>query len=377
MRVKWASILFLVASVFMGRSAQSETITFKHGHPVISEALGIRVTNYDGTQDAYVRRGQAFGGGASNFGGAPVFGVDVDTRLALLRFDISCLESRFTDVHSVTLRLWTQQSPPTGAIDVYRLAAENSAWREGANDGGVCLGCNQHICTWMHLADFGGFPQPSPTWASATGGPDTPGIDYEDVILGVFDNEFAAPDEPFEIEIDVPGSLTDLIADWASVAPTGDGQSPWTPDWNWRQPAPTTANEGFLLRGFEGGTHWVYSSEGPAEFRPELIIELDPAPGAAGSPCERVDMLRGDSNGDGFVGVSDAVTTLLSLFVGHELRCEDAADCDDDGTVAVNDPIVLLSHVYQGGPRPPAPYPNCGTDRIADDLSCDEYSACN
>ena len=372
--VRKGSVFRAAVGGLLATVVSAETITLKQGAPLISEELGIRLSSYDGTQDAYVRSGNAFAGGASNFGGAPTLGINQSSRISLLRFDLSCLRDRFDEIHSVTLRLWTQQADAAGTLDVYRLAPENSAWREGRNDGGTCLGCNQHIVTWMHLADFGGFPQPSPTWASGTPGPETAGIDYDEALLGIFDNEDAVADQPFEIDID--GDLLELITRWSTAAPVGGGQGHWTPDWNWRQPAPTTANEGFLLRGFEGGTHWVYSSEGPPEFRPELIIDLEPSAGATEIPCEHVELVRGDANDDGAVDVSDAVSILLLLFGDGQSTCDDAYDCDDDGFIAVTDPIVLLEHVFQGGPRPSPPYPGCGVDFREDELRCEEYSSC-
>ena len=47
--------------------------------------------------------------------------------------------------------------------------------------------------------------------------------------------------------------------------------------------------------------------------------------------------LRGDSDLDGTVAISDVVKTLTVLFLGAgELACEDAGD-SDDGVLAVND----------------------------------------
>lgn len=81
--------------------------------------------------------------------------------------------------------------------------------------------------------------------------------------------------------------------------------------------------------------------------------------------------LRGDSNGDENLDLSDAVSILSALFLGTvTLDCEDAADADDDGTVIVTDAIYLLNHLFIGGPQPAPPYPEVGADPTEDDLRC-------
>ena len=62
--------------------------------------------------------------------------------------------------------------------------------------------------------------------------------------------------------------------------------------------------------------------------------------------------LRGDSNHDREVDVSDAVFTLLYLFAESEAPpCLDALDIDDGGTIAITDAIALLGYAFTGGPR--------------------------
>ena len=80
--------------------------------------------------------------------------------------------------------------------------------------------------------------------------------------------------------------------------------------------------------------------------------------------------LRGDSNGDGTVDLSDAVTTLGYLFLGNaSILCRDAADADDKGTVEITDAIYLLQHLFVGGPAiPPPGISQCGPDPTADVL---------
>ncbi|MFP6613255.1 MAG: DNRLRE domain-containing protein, partial [Pirellulales bacterium] len=247
------------------------TVIFHQGANVVSTDGSVNIPDYDGTQDTYMINAGAFNGGASNFGVSKTLRVNRDTRLSVLRFDVSALDGVFTEINSATLRLYTSAAAATGDTLVYRLADANSAWREGSHDGGTCLGCNTHHATWAHLADFGGFPQPTPTWASGTGGPNVAGTDYDAVPLGSLPNAGSKADATFDIPLG--GDLTALFNDWSSTSPTGNGQSPWTADWNWQQPAPQTANEGFLLRGTDGAIHDVHSSEAAVpQLRPQLIV---------------------------------------------------------------------------------------------------------
>jgi hypothetical protein len=74
---------------------------------------------------------------------------------------------------------------------------------------------------------------------------------------------------------------------------------------------------------------------------------------------------RGDANGDGLVDLSDAVRTLVVLFLepGGPGPCPDAMDTDNGGSVDVGDVVALLEFLYRGGPAPPAPGPtSCGPD---------------
>jgi len=81
--------------------------------------------------------------------------------------------------------------------------------------------------------------------------------------------------------------------------------------------------------------------------------------------------VRGDSNGDRTVDVSDAVHMLLVLFSGATAgACEDARDADDDGALAITDSVVVLEFLFRGGREIPAPYPNLGADPTADGLEC-------
>jgi hypothetical protein len=82
--------------------------------------------------------------------------------------------------------------------------------------------------------------------------------------------------------------------------------------------------------------------------------------------------VRGDSNGDDRVEVSDAVHTLEHLFLGGPApRCPDAADANDSGRVDIADPIGTLAFLFLGaGSSLPPPFPGLGKDPTPDGLAC-------
>ena len=82
--------------------------------------------------------------------------------------------------------------------------------------------------------------------------------------------------------------------------------------------------------------------------------------------------MRGDSNGDGLVDVSDVVAILLWLFdSAREPGCYDAADVDDSGTINMADAVAELGFLFQSDKPPAAPFPSCGGDATPDDLQSD------
>jgi hypothetical protein len=81
--------------------------------------------------------------------------------------------------------------------------------------------------------------------------------------------------------------------------------------------------------------------------------------------------IRGDSNADGRVDISDPVSMLGYLFRGGvPLRCYEAADANDDGKVDVSDPVYTLNYLFLGDDPPPAPFPESGKDLTDDGISC-------
>ena len=115
-----------------------------------------------------------------------------------------------------------------------------------------------------------------------------------------------------------------------------------------------TGADGYsLISGFQSQREAVEQSTGPFDF------------------------LRGDSNGDGQVDVSDPVFILQELFGGGAQNCcADAGDANDDGNQNVADCISLLGYIFLAQPPPAAPFPDCGPDPTDDALECDSYNSC-
>ncbi|MBI4603010.1 MAG: hypothetical protein HY721_13715 [Planctomycetes bacterium] len=82
--------------------------------------------------------------------------------------------------------------------------------------------------------------------------------------------------------------------------------------------------------------------------------------------------VRGDSNGDGAVDLSDALSTLGYLFLGAPRpACYDAADADDSGRIDIGDPMLTLTVLFLGnGKTIPQPFPAEGEDPTPDRLGC-------
>ncbi|MCZ6794937.1 MAG: FG-GAP-like repeat-containing protein [Planctomycetota bacterium] len=81
--------------------------------------------------------------------------------------------------------------------------------------------------------------------------------------------------------------------------------------------------------------------------------------------------IRGDSDLDFTVDISDPIRTLTVLFLGAEFICRDSDDANDDARVDLSDAIYTLRHLFLGGPPPRPPYPDPGADPTADDLGCE------
>ncbi len=87
---------------------------------------------------------------------------------------------------------------------------------------------------------------------------------------------------------------------------------------------------------------------------------------------------RGDTNGDGEMGIGDPVLLLTHLFLARGVRidCDDAADSNDDGRLQIADAVFTLEYLFLGGRKPSPPFDTCGADPTGDRLPCTSYTAC-
>ncbi len=82
--------------------------------------------------------------------------------------------------------------------------------------------------------------------------------------------------------------------------------------------------------------------------------------------------IRGDSNCDGKVDVTDPAFLLNYLFAFEPPpACLDAVDANDNGVVNVADVVAIWNLLGFGGPPIPPPYPEPGYDPTEDDLTCE------
>ena len=109
-----------------------------------------------------------------------------------------------------------------------------------------------------------------------------------------------------------------------------------------------------------------------------LILERGRGGGAAIELFRNI-FIRGDSNTNGDVDLSDSVFTLNYLFLGgNELPCHKAGDANDDGILDLSDGVYTLNFLFVSRPPfLPAPYSGCAFDPTADELSCGSFEICN
>ena len=78
---------------------------------------------------------------------------------------------------------------------------------------------------------------------------------------------------------------------------------------------------------------------------------------------EVVPFIRGDTNFDRAIDISDPIMVLRYLFLGEtrQIACADAADVDDNGSVDLTDSIYLLHWLFLDGRQPRPPGVKCAT----------------
>jgi hypothetical protein len=85
---------------------------------------------------------------------------------------------------------------------------------------------------------------------------------------------------------------------------------------------------------------------------------------------EEVLFIRGDSDSNDRVNLSDAIQILRYLYQSAGIECRDAADVNDSGRIELADAIYLLNFVFQSGLEIPPPFSAAGADPTPDGLGC-------
>lgn len=85
-----------------------------------------------------------------------------------------------------------------------------------------------------------------------------------------------------------------------------------------------------------------------------------------------VSFIRGDANSDLSVNLSDAITIAFNLFYGLQIKCDDAADVNDNGVLEISDVFGLLYYLFVSGQAPAQPFPAPNPDATPDELGCGE-----
>lgn len=107
-------------------------------------------------------------------------------------------------------------------------------------------------------------------------------------------------------------------------------------------------------------------------------VESDAAPLAEPLPssCE-TPFARCDCNADGLCNIADGIYILRFTYQGFNPPiCLAACDHNDDGLIDISDVVFIMEYIFNGGPMPPAPFPECAVDPTPDDLECPIFNVC-
>lgn len=144
------------------------------------------------------------------------------------------------------------------------------------------------------------------------------------------------------------------------------------------------------------GSHVIftatYSFQAKVSGGSRVFTRIEPPPGGvrggatlepgAAAPCaipeNQIELIvepdgwvRGDTNSDGIVDISDAITSLRRLFLGGEVLCTRAMETNLDGQVDLTDSVFLLLHLFSGGTPLAQPFPQCGA--AEEELPCEVF----
>ncbi len=173
---------------------------------------------------------------------------------------------------------------------------------------------------------------------------------------------------PDPAEVAITAEPAEVILDASASTDGDDGSAPLSFEWSRvRGPGGHT-----IVEPTAASTSILFTDEGEYRFRVTVsdgerssAMFVDVSVSFVGPP-----ILRGDSNHDGDVDVSDALFTLEFLFVDLSIEpvCRDATDSNDDGDIDVSDAIHVLNALFTiFVPSPPL---ECATDTTDDDMKC-------
>jgi hypothetical protein len=99
------------------------------------------------------------------------------------------------------------------------------------------------------------------------------------------------------------------------------------------------------------------------------LLRVDATAATGGGAIRYV---RGDCSGDRLLDITDALRTLVFLFVASEPPpCIEACDTDGSGGLEITDPLYLLAYLFlEGNPPPPPPGTDCAVDPGPSNLGC-------
>jgi hypothetical protein len=77
------------------------------------------------------------------------------------------------------------------------------------------------------------------------------------------------------------------------------------------------------------------------------------------------------------LNLTDPIGLLTYLFRGgQQPSCLNACDANDDARADLSDAVYRIAYLFQHGPAPSAPFPDCDLDPTPDALSCESETVC-
>jgi putative glycosyl hydrolase/concanavalin A-like lectin/glucanase superfamily protein/putative Ig domain-containing protein len=167
-------------------------------------------------------------------------------------------------------------------------------------------------------------------------------------------------------------SVAWMPAPWSSAGERGPNQR--TPDLS------ALVREVIARPGWTSGNAMVFLIAGTGHRRAESADKLGGLPATLTVSYQTEPpgpvFVRGDSNADGEINISDCIKVFGYLFVGDSPpACLAAANANGDLTLDITDGIFILDYLFLGAREPPPPFPGCGRDP-SPEAACAEFPPC-